>query len=166
MLFYNYYRVLLLNNYKSCILYMNPKICILSVSLKLFLQNIFSFLPIGGTHWYPSWFQRVGTGQRFPWFLDSALTIGIILHGVCGSKPEYSFWFPLPGSDRWEVKQSFGYLLGGFTCCLYALTMAPYGAFYAMACIGIVAFTFRIIDRRNRERGEAYYSNRKHSHRH
>ncbi|KAL8136253.1 uncharacterized protein LOC141713714 isoform X1 [Apium graveolens] len=129
--------------------------------LVLHLMSMLMFVPS-----LVAWFQRVGTGQRFPWFLDSALTIGIILHGVCGSKPEYSFWFPLPGSDRWEVKQSFGYLLGGFTCCLYALTMAPYGAFYAMACTGIVAFTFRIIDRRNRERGEAYYSNRKHSHRH
>lgn len=114
-----------------------------------------------------AWFQRIGTGQSFPWFLDSALTTGIILHGICGSKPEYNFWFPLPGITGWEVRQSFGYLVAGFSCYISGgLALAPYRAFYAMACIGIITFVYRILERRNRERGEAYYSNRKHSHRH
>ncbi|XP_052196257.1 uncharacterized protein LOC127803797 isoform X2 [Diospyros lotus] len=114
-----------------------------------------------------AWFQRIGMGQSFPWFVDIALCGGVILHGICDSKPEFNFFlFPLPGVPGLEVKLSFGYLLAGCYSYLSALALAPYRAFYAMAAIGVLSFTFRIILRWNRGKGEAYVSTRKHSHRH
>ncbi|KAK3019412.1 hypothetical protein RJ639_004662, partial [Escallonia herrerae] len=114
-----------------------------------------------------AWLQRIGTGQNFPWLLDSALCIGVILHGICDSKPEFNFFlFPLSGIPGWEARLSFAYLLGGYCSFLFGLALAPYRVFYAMAAIGVVSFVFRVIERRNRERGEAYHSSRKHSHRH
>ncbi|KAI8533503.1 hypothetical protein RHMOL_Rhmol10G0016100 [Rhododendron molle] len=110
-----------------------------------------------------AWLQRIGTSYSFPWF-DSSLCIGVILHGVCDSKPEYNFFFPSRGR---EVTLSFVYLLAGYYSYLSGLALAPYQAFYAMAAIGVISFIFRIIQKRNREKGEAYFSSsRKHSHRH
>ncbi|KAK2985383.1 hypothetical protein RJ640_029340 [Escallonia rubra] len=111
--------------------------------------------------------QRIGAGQNFPWLLDSALCIGVILHGICDSKPEFNFFlFPLSGIPGWEARLSFAYLLAGYCSFLFGLALAPYRVFYAMAAIGVISFVFRVIERRNRERGEAYHSSRKHSHRH
>lgn len=107
--------------------------------------------------------QRIGTSYSFPWF-DSSLCIGVILHGVCDSKPEFNFFFPSRGR---EITLSFVYLLAGYYSYLSGLALAPYLAFYAMAAIGVISFIFRIIQKRNREKGEAYFSSsRKHSHRH
>ncbi|GMP29538.1 hypothetical protein CsSME_00004600 [Camellia sinensis var. sinensis] len=114
-----------------------------------------------------AWLQRIGMDQSLPWLVDSALCIGVILHGICDSKPElYFFSFPLLGIRGWEVKLTFAYLLAGYYSYLSGLALAPYRAFYAMAAIGVISFTFRIIQRRNREKGESYFSSRKHSHRH
>ncbi|XP_028056689.1 uncharacterized protein LOC114260719 isoform X1 [Camellia sinensis] len=114
-----------------------------------------------------AWLQRIGMDQSLPWLVDSALCIGVILHGICDSKPElYFFSFPLLGIRGWEVKLTFTYLLAGYYSYLSGLALAPYRAFYAMAAIGVISFTFRIIQRRNREKGESYFSSRKHSHRH
>uniref|UniRef100_A0A5B6ZJW4 GPI inositol-deacylase n=1 Tax=Davidia involucrata TaxID=16924 RepID=A0A5B6ZJW4_DAVIN len=111
-----------------------------------------------------AWLQRIGMGQSFPWFLDSALCIGVIVHGICDSKPEFNFFlFPFPG---WEVRLSFAYLLAGYYSFLSGLALAPYRALYAMAAIGVISFAFRIIQRRYREKGDARVSIRKHSHRH
>ncbi|KAI3474959.1 hypothetical protein Pfo_030270 [Paulownia fortunei] len=114
-----------------------------------------------------AWLQRIGIGQSFPWFWDSVLCTGVVLHGICDSKPEFNFYlFPIPGIPLWEIRLSFAYLLAGYFSYLSALALAPYRAFYAMAAIGIVSFTFRIIQRRNRKKGEKYHRSRKHSHRH
>nr|GLL18614.1 uncharacterized protein LOC109180424 isoform X1 [Ipomoea trifida] len=113
-----------------------------------------------------AWLQRIGVGQSFPWFLDSILCIGVLLHGICDSRPEFNFFFPFPGIQGWEIKLSLAYLLAGHASCLCGLALAPYGTFYAMASIGVISFAFRIIQRRNREKGETYYRSRKHSHRH
>ncbi|KAI5651139.1 hypothetical protein M9H77_37144 [Catharanthus roseus] len=112
--------------------------------------------------------QRIGTGQSFPWFLDSALCIGVVLHGICDSKPEFNFfWFPVPGIPGWEIRLSFAYFLAGFFSYLCALALAPYRGFYAMAAIGVISFAFRIIQTRNRKKGEACRNGRsRHSHRH
>ncbi|KAH6831296.1 hydrolase [Perilla frutescens var. hirtella] len=114
-----------------------------------------------------AWLQRIGIGQSFPWFWDSVLSIGVVLHGLCDSKPEFSFYFfPIPGIPTLEFRLSFAYLFAGYFSYLSALALAPYRVFYAMAAIGIVSFAFRIIQRKNRQNGETYHRSRKHSHRH
>ncbi|KAL6977137.1 hypothetical protein U1Q18_025932 [Sarracenia purpurea var. burkii] len=114
-----------------------------------------------------AWLQRIGTSGSFPWFADSALCISIILHGICDSKPEFNFFsHPLLGIPGWEVKLSAAYLLAGYYSYLSGLALEPYWAFYPMAAIGVISLTFRIIQRRNKEKGDAYFSTRKHSHRH
>jgi len=106
-------------------------------------------------------------GESLPWIIDSVLCIGVILHGVWDSKPEFNFFiFPIPGLHGLEVRSSFVYLLAGYFSFLSGLALAPYRVFYAMATIGALSFAFRIIQRRNREKGEAIFSTRKHSHRH
>lgn len=126
----------------------------------------FSLMHFASALYSPHFFvclQRIGTSYSFPWF-DSSLCIGVILHGVCDSKPEFNFFFPSRGR---EVTLSFVYLLAGYYSYLSGLALAPYQAFYAMAAIGVISFIFRIIQKRNREKGEAYFSSsRKHSHRH
>ncbi|XP_021769429.1 uncharacterized protein LOC110733661 [Chenopodium quinoa] len=113
-----------------------------------------------------AWLQRLRMGQSFPWFLDSVLCIGVILHGVCDSNPELNFFvYPIPGVHGLEVKLSFAYLLAGYFSFLSGLALAPYRVLYAMATIGALSFAFRMIRRRNREKGEAIFSSRKHSHR-
>ncbi|KNA13999.1 hypothetical protein SOVF_111530 isoform B [Spinacia oleracea] len=113
-----------------------------------------------------AWLQRLRLGQSFPWFLDSVLCIGVILHGVCDSNPELNFFvYPIPGVRGLEVKLSIAYLLAGYFSFLSGLALAPYRVFYAMATIGAFSFVFRMIRRRNREKGEAIFSSRKHSHR-
>ncbi|XP_008783007.2 uncharacterized protein LOC103702377 isoform X2 [Phoenix dactylifera] len=116
-----------------------------------------------------AWLQRFGMGQSFPWFIDAALCVGVILHGLCGSRPEDidSLSFSIPGTRGREVGLSLVYLLAGYYTFLHALASAPYRAFYAMAAIGAIFFTSRIIDRRNRERGDVNLRNsRRHFHRH
>ncbi|PSS30172.1 GPI inositol-deacylase [Actinidia chinensis var. chinensis] len=113
-----------------------------------------------------AWLQRMGMSQSFPWFVDSALCIGVIFHGICDSKPEFNFFlFPFLGIPGLEVKLSFAYLLAGYYSYLSALALAPYQAFYAMAAIGFISLAFRIIQRQYRKKGEAYFRTRKHSHR-
>lgn len=108
--------------------------------------------------------QRVSIGQSLPWFWDSVLSIGVVLHGICNSKPEFSFYFvPI---RSWEIRLSFAYLFAGYFSYILALALAPYGVFNAMAAIGAVSLAFRVIERKNRNNGEAYNRNRKHSHRH
>ncbi|KAJ4979237.1 hypothetical protein NE237_010017 [Protea cynaroides] len=114
-----------------------------------------------------AWLQRIGMGESSPWFLDSALCIGVIFHGLCVSNPGFnslSFAF----SSIWgqEVGLSFIYLFAGYYSYLVGLALAPYKAFYAMAVIGAISLVLRIIERRSRERGEAYFISRKHFHRH
>ncbi|KAL3526340.1 hypothetical protein ACH5RR_010996 [Cinchona calisaya] len=113
-----------------------------------------------------AWLQRIGTGQNFPGFVDSLVCIGVVLHGISDSKPEFNFFFPFPGIHGWEIRLSFAYLLAGYIAYLSALAMAPYRIFYPMAAIGLMSFAFRIIQRRSREKGETYHSGRRHSHKH
>lgn len=114
-----------------------------------------------------AWLQRIGTGQNFSWFLDSTLCIGVILHGICDSKPEFNFFFfPFPGIPDWEIRLSSGYLVAGFFSYLCGLALAPYRVFYVMAAIGVMSFAFGIVQRRNRKSGEAGRNGRRHFHRH
>ncbi|KAC9404470.1 hypothetical protein E3N88_45894 [Mikania micrantha] len=129
--------------------------------LTLHLLSLLMFLPS-----LISWLERLSMGHNLPWFLDSMLCMGIILHGICDSKPEFNVFFQIPGMRGYEIRQGFVYLIAGYCCYLSGLDLAPYKAFYAMAAIGAVSFFFRILERRNRRNGEVYSSSRKHSHRH
>lgn len=111
--------------------------------------------------------QRIGTNQSFPWLLDSFLCIGVILHGVCNSKPEFnSYLFSLFGQSRSEIRLDFIYLVAGYYTYMCSLALAPYKVFYAMATIGAISFALRILQRRTKEKGEPHFGGRKHSHRH
>ncbi|KAL4589214.1 hypothetical protein LXL04_002119 [Taraxacum kok-saghyz] len=129
--------------------------------LILHLLSLLMFLPS-----LVAWFERLSMGHNFPWLLDSVLCMGVVLHGICDSKPEFNVFFQIPGMRGYEMRQGLVYLLGGYGCYLWGLDLAPYKAFYGMAVIGVLSFVFRIIETRNRRVGEPYYSNRKHSHRH
>ncbi|MFS8004816.1 hypothetical protein Hanom_Chr13g01230191 [Helianthus anomalus] len=106
-----------------------------------------------------AWLERLSMSHNFPWLLDSMLCMGIILHGICNSKPEFNVFFQIPGTRGYEIRQGFVYMIAGYCCYLWGLDLAPYKAFYAIAAIGVVSFIFRIMERRNR-------NSRKHSHRH
>lgn len=114
-----------------------------------------------------AWLQRIRMGQSFPWFVDSALCISVIVHSLCARKPgDSALSFALPGTRGLVVRPSFVYFLAGYYCFLSALSLVPYKAFYAMAAVGVISLVSSIIERRNREKGEAYFSSRKHSHKH
>ncbi|EXC31385.1 GPI inositol-deacylase [Morus notabilis] len=114
-----------------------------------------------------AWLQRIGMGESLPWFLDSVLCTGVILHGICKSKPEYnSFSFSFPGIPLLEVRLNLVYLIAGYFSYLSGLALAPYRVFYVMAAIGFISFVLRILQIRNRDKGETPFGSRKHSHRH
>ena len=131
---------------------------------------IFIFLPIFSPvvlDGWTLWLQRIGMGESLPWFLDSVLCTGVILHGICNSKPEYnSFLFSFPGIPFREVRLNFLYLIAGFYSYLSGLALAPYRVFYVMAAIGFISFVLRMLQRINRDKGENPLGSRKHSHRH
>ncbi|KAL6288194.1 hypothetical protein ACE6H2_012584 [Prunus campanulata] len=114
-----------------------------------------------------AWFQRIGMGHSFPWLVDSALCTGVILHGIFTSKPEFnSFLVSLPGIRNLEVRLNFMYLVAGYYSYLSSLALAPFRVFYSMTAIGFTSFALMILQRWNREKGEAHFGSRKHSHRH
>ncbi|XP_057865422.1 uncharacterized protein LOC131073079 isoform X3 [Cryptomeria japonica] len=116
-----------------------------------------------------AWGQRLGMDQSIPWFLDSALSLGIVLHAFCASKANYNvLLFPFPHFWVTRVKEaglSIVYCLAGFYCYFSGLALAPYRSFYAMATVGLVSVCFRIAEKRYREKGD-FHLNRRHSHRH
>ncbi|CAM0950809.1 unnamed protein product [Alopecurus aequalis] len=113
-----------------------------------------------------AWLQRIGVGQSFPWFVDSALCVGVILHGLFGAQPGASCMsFKLPGQRGHEVGLSFLYLVGGYHSFVSSMALAPYRALYAMAFIGFICFASRILEARGKVRGEPS-SRKRHWHRH
>ncbi|KMZ73655.1 hypothetical protein ZOSMA_144G00150 [Zostera marina] len=117
-----------------------------------------------------AWLQRIGMSQSFPRLSDSLFCVGIIIHGTSGWKPDISFVkFHLPfihGGGR-EFGLSLVYLLSGYYSYICTLASVPYRSFYAMAAIGAISFTSRIIEQRNGDRSESFFNNhRKHSHKH
>ncbi|MQL80914.1 hypothetical protein Taro_013370 [Colocasia esculenta] len=115
-----------------------------------------------------AWLQRTRIGHSFPWFVDSSLCLGIILHGLCGWKPDVSaLRIPLPGIPCQNVGLNLVYLLAGYYCYLYALAGAPFRGIYAMAAVGVVSFVSWIVERRNREKCDGHFGRRRrHSHKH
>ncbi|KAK8962790.1 hypothetical protein KSP40_PGU006200 [Platanthera guangdongensis] len=114
-----------------------------------------------------AWLQGIGKGSSFPWFIDSLLCSGVILHGISGSSPDsYFLSIPLPFVRRMEIRPSLLYLLAGYYSFLCALASAPYKSFNVMAAVGFASFAFRTIDRCRDSGSSNYRNNRKHSHRH
>jgi hypothetical protein len=106
-------------------------------------------------------------GESIPWLLDSVLVIGVILHGICNSKPEFnSFFLSIPGVPFRNVRLYVVYLIAGYWSYFSGLALAPDRAFYAMASVGGISFILRMIHRRSGEIKEVTYGSRKHSHRH
>eukprot|EP00257_Ricinus_communis_P020318 XP_015579523.1 uncharacterized protein LOC8270501 isoform X1 [Ricinus communis] len=111
-----------------------------------------------------AWLQRIGLGHSFPWFLDSALCIGVILHGILNTKPECNSQFSLSVIQGRELRLDFVYLLAGYYSYLYGLGLEPYRVFYAMAAVGFISLALRILW--SKEKGEQRFGRRKHSHKH
>ncbi|XP_050913239.1 GPI inositol-deacylase isoform X1 [Lathyrus oleraceus] len=114
-----------------------------------------------------AWLQRLAMGESLPWLLDSVLCIGVILHGICNSKPEFnSFLLSIPGVPFSNVRLYVVYLIAGYWSYFSGLALSPDRAFYAMAAVGCISFALRMIHRRSGETKEVTYGSRKHSHRH
>ncbi|XP_022633244.1 GPI inositol-deacylase isoform X1 [Vigna radiata var. radiata] len=114
-----------------------------------------------------AWFQRLALGESLPWFLDAVLCIGVILHGICNSKPEFnSFFVSFAGIPIRNVRLYFIYLIAGYWSYFSGLTLSPYRVFYAMSAVGAISFGLRMWRSWNGEKREVTYSSRKHSHRH
>ncbi|KAH1193661.1 GPI inositol-deacylase [Glycine max] len=102
-----------------------------------------------------AWFQRLALGESLPWLLDSVLCIGVILHGICNSKPEFnSFFLSYTGIPICNVRLYFIYLIAGYWSYFSGLTLAPYSAFYVMGAVGGISFALRMSRRRNGEEKE------------
>uniref|UniRef100_A0A0D9XBS7 GPI inositol-deacylase n=1 Tax=Leersia perrieri TaxID=77586 RepID=A0A0D9XBS7_9ORYZ len=96
-----------------------------------------------------AWLQRIGMGQNFPWFVDSVLCVGTIMHGIFGSPPNVScISFKLPGRGGRDVGLSFLYLVAGYYSFVSSMALAPYSSLYALAIIGFICFASRIIETR------------------
>jgi GPI inositol-deacylase len=105
-------------------------------------------------------------GQNFPWLIDSVLCVGLILHGIFGSKPDvnnFSLSLPGFGSNGWDLKLSHMYLVAGYYSFIISMALAPYKGFYPLAGLGIISFVCRIIERRWDASSRKI---RKHSHKH
>ncbi|XP_030447515.2 GPI inositol-deacylase isoform X1 [Syzygium oleosum] len=114
-----------------------------------------------------AWWQRVGTGQSFPWLLDSVLCICVIVHGTSNPKPDSTFFsFPSSSFLGGELKMYYIYQFAGCYSFLSGLALAPYRVFYAMAMVGFLSLVLNVLQKRSREKGEAHVKRRKHSHRH
>ncbi|MED6185374.1 hypothetical protein PIB30_056451 [Stylosanthes scabra] len=109
-----------------------------------------------------AWFQRLAIGKSLPWLLDSTLCICIIVNGICNSKPEFnSFFLPIRGFPILKVRLYFLYLIAGYCSYFAGLAMAPYVAVYAMAAVGAISFSLRMLQRRNRDTKQVTYGSRK-----
>ncbi|BAA95706.2 unnamed protein product [Arabidopsis thaliana] len=91
-----------------------------------------------------AWFQRIGTGQSFPWFADSALCVGVIFHGILNSRPESSILRSFPFFSGHQIRPHHIYLLAGYYCFFSGLELAPYKVFYAIASLGYISLTLKI----------------------
>ncbi|XP_010425480.1 PREDICTED: uncharacterized protein LOC104710555 isoform X2 [Camelina sativa] len=91
-----------------------------------------------------AWFQRIGTGQSFPWFADSALCVGVIFHGILNSRPESSSLRSFPFLSGHQLGPHHIYLLAGYYCFFSGLELAPYKVFYAIAALGYISLVLKI----------------------
>lgn len=141
-------------------------ICVIFKLCKNFLLFIYLFIFLL-CKLVSLWLQRLGMGQSFPWVLDSALCTGVILHGIFTSNPQFnSFLVSFRPIRNLEVRMHFLYLLAGYYSYLSSLALAPYREFYVMAAVGYISIGLTLLQRWNRDKGDAHFGSRKHSHRH
>ncbi|XP_010528191.1 PREDICTED: GPI inositol-deacylase [Tarenaya hassleriana] len=107
--------------------------------LMLHLLSMLMFVPS-----LAAWFQRIGMGQSFPWFADSALCAGVIFHGILNSRPESSVLLSFPSIMGHELRPRLIYLLAGFYSYLSGLALAPYKVFSPMAAIGYISLALKL----------------------
>lgn len=104
-----------------------------------------------------------------PAFLDSFLSFGIILHGLCSTSADVNISLirvpRLYGPPAADAGLSFIYLTAGLYCYWAGLAMAPYRAFYALAMIGMLTAGIRIKDNQARSKGDIGVR-RRHFHKH
>ncbi|KAF8052719.1 hypothetical protein N665_1515s0007 [Sinapis alba] len=98
-----------------------------------------------------AWFQRIGTGQSFPWFADSALCVGVIFHGILNSRPESSILRSFPSVLRHQLRPHHIYLLAGYYCFFSGLELAPYKVFYAVGALGYISLSLKISQLNNND---------------
>ncbi|KAK4782552.1 hypothetical protein SAY86_016654 [Trapa natans] len=114
-----------------------------------------------------AWSQRMGMGQNFPWFIDSVLCVGVILHGIWNQKPDSNaYQLSFPGIGRHMLRMQHVYLFSGYYCFHSGLALAPYKIFHPLAAIGFLSFLLNVWQKRSRDKGEAPVVKLKHSHRH
>ncbi|XP_024182138.1 uncharacterized protein LOC112187528 isoform X2 [Rosa chinensis] len=131
----------------------------------LFILHLVATLMFGPS--FVTWLERIGTDHSFPWVLDSALSTGVILHGIFTSNPQFnSFLVSFPPIRNLEVRMHLLYLFAGYYSYLSSLALAPYREFYVMAAVGYTSIGLTLLQRWNKEKGDAHFVNRKHSHRH
>ncbi|KAM7278469.1 hypothetical protein ACFE04_005603 [Oxalis oulophora] len=105
--------------------------------------------------------QRKGTSRTSPWFLDSVLCIGVILHGILNSNTESISSFTFPSILGYRLRLSNIYLFAGYYTYLSGLALAPYRVFYALAVIGFILLACTIVQRRTQENNEMYVSGKR-----
>ncbi|KAK4794162.1 hypothetical protein SAY86_012156 [Trapa natans] len=129
--------------------------------LILHFFSMLMFVPSLMARW-----QRIWMRQRFPWFIDSVLCIGVILHGVCNQNLNTSaFLISFPGIGTKRVRMYYLYLFAGFYCFFSGLSLAPYKILYPLAIIGFLSFLLRICQKRSQGKGKAHVVEQKYSHR-
>ncbi|KAL0658090.1 hypothetical protein Bca4012_078675 [Brassica carinata] len=87
---------------------------------------------------------RIGTGQSFPWFADSALCVDVIFHGVLNSRSESSILRTFPSLLRHQLGPHHMYFLAGYCCFFSGLYLTPYKVFYAIAALGYISLALKI----------------------
>ncbi|KAK3407904.1 hypothetical protein EUGRSUZ_J00244 [Eucalyptus grandis] len=109
---------------------------------------------------------RIGTGQSFPWLLDSVLCICVILHGICNEARLGLLLFSSPSILSMELKIYYIYQFAGVYSFLSGLALVPHRVLYAPAMVGFLSSVLNVLQKRSREKGEAHAKRRKHSNRH
>ncbi|XP_050381823.1 uncharacterized protein LOC126798805 isoform X2 [Argentina anserina] len=131
----------------------------------LFILHLTATLMFGPS--FVTWLERIGAEHSFPWVLDSALTTGVILHGIFTSNPQFnSFLVSFPPIRNLEVKMHTLYLFAGYYSYLSSLALAPYREFCVMAAVGYSSIGLTLLQRWNKEKADAHFVSRRHSHRH
>ncbi|XP_004304699.1 PREDICTED: uncharacterized protein LOC101294782 [Fragaria vesca subsp. vesca] len=131
----------------------------------LFILHLIAALMFGPS--FVTCLERIGTDHSFPWVLDSALSTGVILHGIFTSNPQFnSFLVSFPPIRNLEVRMHLLYLFAGYYSYLSSLALAPYREFCVMAFVGYSSIGLTVLQRWNKWKGDAHFVSRKHSHRH
>ncbi|EFJ30370.1 hypothetical protein SELMODRAFT_145414 [Selaginella moellendorffii] len=114
-----------------------------------------------------AWTQRPKVDRTLPWFLDSLLCFGVLLHGLYASSGGAD---TISSFSRFEALRSYGlsvvFAVSGLYTYWAGLCLAPYRAFYAFAAIGLITSVMRYTDKNKGDCCSLYKSKRRHFHGH